>query len=345
MRQILPIMTMFILFSCGEKKDIPDVSAISADFEIFRTEKMIFSTSSKDSLVNILEVMQKNHPSFFDVYFNHVFPVGPAKNTDSLAMAILAFKQQPLSDTLLAKVDKHYRDFSRTEQAFKKAFQFAKYYFPDFASPDVYTLLSEYGLQGFIFEGRGGKDALGVGLDMFLSQSFDYKRLEPDNPGFSSYITRSWNQDHLVKKTLDVWLSDFVEPVNGNKLIDQMISNGKKTYILSKILPEVHDSVIFEYSMEATKWCADNELQMWSFFNEKNLLNDTNPIQIGKYINPSPDSPGMPREAPGRTGNYIGYKIVKAYMDKNETVTLEALAGEKDGDKIYTLSKYKPKRR
>lgn len=331
------------LFSCGSEKNIPDVSGVNVKFGLFQTEKL-FDTDDRDSLVTRLNGMQGNHPSFYSVYFEHVFPVGPAQNTDSLALAILDFKKQPLADTLLRLVNTKYSDLGDLQKELEQAFRFVKYYFPEKEAPDVYTFISEYGLQGFIFEGNGGKDALGIGLDMYLSDVFEYKRLEPDNPGFSSYITRSWNRDHIVKKSMDVWLSDFVEPARGNTLLDQMISNGKKLYILAQCMPETHDTIVFEYPKTALDWCQNNELQMWSFFVEKNLLQDVNPIQIGKYINPSPDSPGMPREAPGRTGNYVGYKIVEAYMNKNKDITLPQLAAETDAQKIYKLSKYKPKR-
>lgn len=344
MARLTMLFLGFILISCGSEKNIPDVSGVDVQFGMFQTEKMIFNTDSKDTLVDVLNGLRRNHPSFYGVYFQHVFPAGPAENTDSLAMALLEFKKQPLADTLLRLADKNYREMDDLQKELEQAFRFVKYYFPEKEAPDVYTFISEYGLQGFIFEGNGGRDALGIGLDMYLAGHFDYKRLEPDNPGFSDYITRSWNRDHIVKKSLDVWFSDFVEPVRGNTLLDQMISNGKKMYILAQCMPQTRDTIVFEYAEAALEWCKNNELQMWSFFIEKNLLQDTNPIQIGKYINPSPDSPGMPKEAPGRTGNYIGYRIVEDYMNKNKDITLPQLLAETDAQKIYKLSKYKPKR-
>lgn len=344
MIRLVAFLLLISLWSCDEKVNLPDVSGIKINYGLYRIEEPVFYTESRDSLTMILQGMYKNHPEFYGLYFQHIFPVGPVMAFDSLADAILTFKKQPLSDSILHKVRTTFQGFDKIQGNFDKAFTYARYYFPDKPTPDVYTFISEFGFQGFIFEGKGGKDALGVGLDMFLANSLDYKRVEPDNPGFSSYITRSWNPDHLVRKSLEVWISDFVEPTQGNRLLDQMVYNGKKLYILKQLLPEVSDTILFEYSEAAMDWCASNEKQMWSFFIEKNLINDSNPIQIGKYINPSPDSPGMPREAPGRTGNYLGYLIVKAYMEKKQGLSLEALAMETDADKIYKESNYKPRR-
>ncbi len=345
MRYFLFCLSLLTWFSCKEKIQAPDVSGQQVDFGFYRMDQKIFSAKDKETLTAALINIQNEHPSFYNVYFNHVFPVGPANNTDSLADAILDFKNQPLSDTLLKMVQMKYDDMKSVEDQFRKTFQYAKYYFPDLSTPDIYTYISEFGIQGFIFEGLGGKDAIGVGLDMYLSDIHNYKKLEPDNPGFSDYITRSWNKDHLVKKAMEVWLSDYVEQTNGNKLLDYMISNGKKLYILKNLMPEVHDSIIMEYTSEALEWCENNEIQMWSFFTEKNLLYETNLGQINKYVNPSPDSPGMPSEAPGRTANYIGYLIVKAFMDKNDKMPFMELATYKDAQKLFDISKYKPKRK
>jgi len=83
---------------------------------------------------------------------------------------------------------------------------------------------------------------------------------------------------------------------------------------------------------------------MWSFFLEKDLIYETSTSKTFKYINQSPSSPGMPAEAPGRTGVYIGFKIVERYMQKNPNISLEKLLLEED-DYQKMIKKYKPPRK
>lgn len=80
-------------------------------------------------------------------------------------------------------------------------------------------------------------------------------------------------------------------------MLDQMIHNGKALYITELLLPEVHDSIIHEYSAAQLNWCRRNELQMWSFFFDRKLFYESNPSKIAKYIYPSPTSPDMPSVA------------------------------------------------
>ena len=67
--------------------------------------------------------------------------------------------------------------------------------------------------------------------------------------------------------------------------------------------------------------------------------------KITKLVSPSPHSSGMPQEAPGQTANYMGWKIIKAYMERYPEKTLKDLVTLGDSQKILVDSKFKPKRK
>jgi len=50
----------------------------------------------------------------------------------------------------------------------------------------------------------------------------------------------------------------------------------------------------------------------------------------------------MPQDSPSRIAYYIGYEIVKSYMQKNRDVTLNELMNDTDYNSILNKSKYKP---
>ena len=60
-------------------------------------------------------------------------------------------------------------------------------------------------------------------------------------------------------------------------------------------------------------------------------------------MNYAPFAKGMPREAPGRVAYFIGYKMMKTYINKNN-ITINELICETDARKLLRDSKYKPKR-
>ena len=51
----------------------------------------------------------------------------------------------------------------------------------------------------------------------------------------------------------------------------------------------------------------------------------------------------MPAGAPGRTANYMGWQIVKKYMNRNPETTMQDLIAYTDAQKLLEESKYKPR--
>lgn len=342
MPRFLFVVLAFSLFTfaCNEKEDAVDVSHIKAKSEIVRFDQDLFSLDTTQ-WTKALAGLKGKYPHFWNIYSKHILPLTP--DSAQYDQALLAFVKDDqvrrLYDTtqvLIGGLDDYQKELT---EAFKRV----KYYFPKFKEPVVYTCFTEFGFQKFIFS-DGPKDGIGLGLEMFLGKDYPYKRIDPTNPNFSAYLTRTFDKAYLTKKTVDLIVDDLVGSPGGVRLLDYMVYNGKKLYLLKKFLPEAADSVIFEYTQNQMDWVSDNELEMWSFFTEQNLVYETNVIKINKYINPSPDSPGMPVQAPGQTGNYIGYQIINAYMEKRPNTTLDQLLAEKDAQAILEISKYKPKR-
>jgi len=342
----LSIAFFFSLSSCGDdnsKVPPPDVSHIVInDFNWVRFDKEV----SKLDLANIEKSYKRllaTYPKMTDLYFKRLLEI-PYKNQDTFFSKI----SQLLSATEVIKIqdtiNHFYKNTNDIESQIKKSCQYLKYYFPESVVPNFYTFQTEFGYQKIIFEDLD-KDAIGIGLDLFLGEGFDYKYLDPTNPSFSTYLTRTYNKDHVAKKAMELLVVDMIGNPPGKRFVDFAITNGKKQYILEKILPHVSDTVLMEYSKSQMDWVKSNELEMWSFFLDQDLLYATDHLKFNKYISPSPNSPGMPVEAPGNTGTYIGLQIVKAYMKRNPDKTLDDLIADNDTQELLKLSKYKPKRR
>ena len=140
-------------------------------------------------------------------------------------------------------------------------------------------------------------------------------------------------------------VDDLIPPPETDHLLALMIREGKKLYIQDKLLPSTHDSIIMEVSSQQWDWLVDNEKEIFSFFLQESLFYDSNWQKIRKYVEYSPNSPGMPIEAPGRTGAWLGWQIVKALMKKNPSLTLTEMIQRVDSKQFLTDSGYKPPRK
>ena len=112
---------------------------------------------------------------------------------------------------------------------------------------------------------------------------------------------------------------------------------------MDQLIPREEDNIKMAYTTEQMKWVEDNELQIWTHLVGEELLYSTKYKDFRKLIDHSPNAPGMPAQAPGRTANWVGWQIVNAFMARHPEITLPQLLEITNAQKIMDQSKYKPR--
>lgn len=324
-----------ILASCQSEKPepLPDVSEIMVDFDVIRFEQEL----KNKSVDHLLE----DYPDFSNTFFKRIIPVLRQKDYQATLDTII---QNPQFINLVDTSLQIHQNFNATIKNLEQAFKYMQYHLPEIDAPDIYTFVSGFEYQRFLMADKELNNIIGLGLDMFLGSTFPYASVSPENPAFSNYLTRSFNAEHIPKKVVELLIDDYLPKTEKNQMLDQMIRNGKKLYLMDKILPTVSDTIVMEYTADQWKWAVENELEMWAFFLKEDLFYETNSMKIKKYLHPSPNAPGMPPNAPGRTANYIGWQIVKSYMRRYPDTLLEDLVNATDAQQFLQKSRYKPKK-
>lgn len=339
------LLLLVIYTSCQrEQRDpIPDVSHIEIQTEVINYDSLVREAVFEG--VDALEALMEEHPSFSLLFFEIILEIWNREEPiDSLHHRMRMFFEsdfyRDISDTLRAAIP----DMSLIEEDFREAFTYYQYYFPNRSTPPVYLFISEFAYGNVIFSHEEERDGLAVGLDMFLHDHFDYTVLSYFNTAFSGYNVRTFNVEHLVKKSFDAVWDDLLGPPPRGRMIDLMLYYGKKHHLNKLILPHKHDSVIFEYTPQQLEWANRNEAQIYNHLIEKDLLYTTDMVRYARLINPSPHSPGMPPEAPGRVVNWLGYKIVRAWVRNHPDRSLEEMLSITDGHEFLMQSRYRPGR-
>jgi hypothetical protein len=128
--------------------------------------------------------------------------------------------------------------------------------------------------------------------------------------------------------------------------LDDLIYEGKLLYFKDKMIPFKTDAEKLNYSEDEYKWTQANEEYIWRYFVDKEVLFSTDAKLPSRFINPAPFSKfyleQIDTESPGEIGKYIGWQIVRAYMDKN-TISFKQML-TKSTEEIYDNANYKPKK-
>lgn len=340
------VMVSLVMVSCQNPatRPTPDVSDINLEVDLIRYDAGLANIDPDKAGASYLQLLTA-YPKMTDLYFKQLVKMHTPDRKE-FYNRISEFAKEERIVSLLDTIEHTfpYND-KRIAKSLEKPLKYLKHYFPDKETPEFYTLMSEFGYQNFIFEGEDGRDAIGIGLDFFLGDDFEYKKIDPGNPAFSKYLSRTYTPEYIAKRSMEMIVVDILGDPTGKRFIDKMIYQGKKAYVLSHIFPSTPDTILWEYTNPQLEWVVDNELEIWSYFLEKELLYETNHLEIAHYIEPAPTSKGMPEVAPGRTAVYSGYRIVESFMERNPDFTLKDLIEYKDAQRLLEQSKYKPSRR
>lgn len=334
-----------LFFSCKDKINMPDISHIEKPaIKLVRTEQILNKLDTNQ--LNIANQLNQEDQAFFDIYFNQVLGFNykdmQAQDRDRL---FKSFQSDSRIQFIQSEVDKKFRGFEREKEDLETMFRLIKYYFPNYKTPSIYTYISEYAIQQFLFENKS-EDGIGIGLDLYLGKDFPYNQYVPNNTSFSAYQLIRYDKKYLVRNIAEAIVDDWMgQQSNGENLLEKMIFNGRKLYIISKILPNLDEADIMLYTDKQQAWCEDQEDEMWAHFMREKLFYNADIRKIGKLVSPSPHSPGMPPEAPGRTGNYLGLQIIKSLAKRKKLSVQDVLELDKlSAQKILEESKFKPKR-
>ena len=317
-----------VVYSCGSP-DRPgaDISSIEIpDLHFRRYEKSLFAIDP-DSLKPGLEKIAAEYPIFLNADLN-----------DTLNLIQLHdFVSNKLNIELYDSVESIYPDLSVYAEQFTRAFKYFRYHFPKREVPEIFTYVSglvfDYPVQFF------NGDMI-IALDMYLGADYlEYRKLR-----LPLYRIQRMNSDYIVRDGIyELFYNHFLEKP-GKNVLEKMINKGKHLYFLDALLPESADHIKIGYPIEKLQWCIENEHNIWAFMIENELLYSSSSQTLRNLFTDGPFTHSFSQESPARIGEWMGWQIVRSYMNSHPGLTIETLMMEEDAQKILEDSGYKPGR-
>ncbi|MFC3879734.1 gliding motility lipoprotein GldB [Algoriphagus namhaensis] len=325
--KILPF-SLLLIFSCGpeEQKCELDEEILSSDLEvqITRLEDDFFTANTPEDFFFLME----KHPEFTSIYLQPELYL----NQDSLVSSLIQVHQDSAMLELYKAVKTEIPDLSQVEKDLENAFKYIQFYFPYFIPPKVYSFVS-----GFNSDLVITPELIVIGLDYFLPITHPF---QPDLP---RYMADRYDIPYLVPMIVTAMSSQFNEvDLSDQSLLAEMVYYGKAYHFTKSILPCTSEGLIIGYTEDEVGEIYANEEYIWAHFVENELLYETNPFEIQKYLGEAPSTDAISTKAPGRIGRWLGWNIVDDYQISND-VNLADLMAEKDTEKIFRQSGYRPR--
>lgn len=332
---MLILLALILLTSCGSK-NAPDVSAIKVNVPIGRFDKDFFGADTSN-IIQSLDAVDRKYPYFFTDFLQNIVIAGGNDTVRDLPVLIKTYinHSKPLYDSVQLK----FNNLGNIEQELKKGFQYVKYYYPDYKVPRLVTYVGLIGDPSVALT----KEAMAIGLQMYLGKKFSaYNTLEAIDK-FPQYISRRFEPQYIPVNCFQNIAQDiYPENARGQTLVEQIIEKGKQWWLVDKFLPAAADSLKTSYTQVQLDWCKKNEGLVWNYIIQNNDIYTTEPTIIQNFIGEAPKTDGMPDASPGNIGQWIGWQIVKTFAEKNNSLSVPQVM-QTDAKKIFEAAKYKPK--
>ncbi len=330
------IVSCLVFFSCSRNKFDIDVSHIKVELKISRFERDFFA-ANHENLNEFHKKLYEKYGVFYQRYVENMTGIGLV-NDPAISYSLQTFLSDKYIKEIYDDTEKKFSGDLNVEYALTDAFKHCKYYFPEMIIPEIITFIS-----GFNYAIAVTDSVLGIGLDMYLGN--DYKNYAKS--GFPLYKITLMNREYIISDAMKSWLmTEFFSDENKHPkdVLGTMIMHGKIMYLLDAVLPNEPDSIQIGYSRDQLEFCEKNEFNIWAHLVDKQLLYSSENQTIAQFFNDAPFTSGLPKESAPKIGIWVGWQIVKSYMENNSEFTLTDLMKKENAQEILTLSKYKPKK-
>lgn len=322
---------LLLLAACNRHdsacEEDPAVAKVSVPVQLERLEKPFFQIKTQADAKQFVAAQP--------VFATHFLQRRQFPSDDVLANQLTGLATNAGLQQLARQTDSAFHDTEQLKSRLERMFQHIRYNFPDFRVPPVKTFVT--GLSQDIFV----NDSLMVlGLDFFVGPKAKYR------PNVPQYILRRYQPDYLLPTAALAISSKYNrKQLTDQTMLGEMVQYGKALYFAERVLPCTPDSLLVGYTDKELVGVNYNEGKIWAHFLEKNLLYNTAPFTVQKYVGERPNIPEIDKTCPGRIGAWVGWQIVRKYMATHPNVTLAQLMADRNAQHILSESRYRPRRK
>ncbi len=331
--QISFIAVILIISACQFAPSDPAKREPSFEIKVERFDSAFFGIDTLHTKISVSKLFAK-YPNFAPDFFSQILMLNKYKDTIGIKAFYKAYAP-------IYKDAQKVNAISKARVNLAEAFKRLHYYFPNYPlAHKVITFVGPLESYGNIVT----KDALALGLQMYLGAQSDWYFSERIQTIYPTYLSRRFAPEYITVNSVQNIINDIVPETQSNvTLMKEMIEAGKRQFVINVCMPNTPDSIRFGYTQEQIKSLQQQESKIWEYILHDKLIYSSNPTDIRSMMQEGVYSDTFGESIPGNVGKYMGYKIVQAWMQQKtqKGITMEALL-KTSADKIFTSAEYAP---
>lgn len=316
---LIAILLIPLISSCDSNPLDVDASNVNVDIAYTDMDDIIFNADSTQ-LMNKHHSFKKEIKDIYDYQVGYCLRIGDVTDT-AFYNSIQQYRADSNIQQLESDIRTNFNDLTDRKKTITEGFRHLKFHIPDGKQPKNIVFLNSLFRSGVFCT----ENEIGIGMEWFLGDSNRViQKLDPQT--FFAWMKEGMDEVYLERDVITGWVeTHYVDPAEG-ALAEHMIRWGKVLYLTEAAYPHFEENIILRYSKDDYKWALDNEYQFWKYLVDEKLLFKIDERTTNNMVGEGPFTPGLPdQESPDRLGQFLGYRMVKNYMNNNEITVEEML--------------------
>ena len=329
------------LFSCSgaEERTTPDVSHIELNHIQVERFDLDLQNLTPGHAPSLHELWKVKYGNFYQDYLERILKIASVENDITASLILGEISEMPDFKDLADSVHTRFPNLIKQEEELTDAFKRILYYLPESDLPSRFIAY----FSGFAVQIPVGEDYIGIGLDLFMGPNFPYYS---DLIGtYPRYISQRFTPENIAPRVVEAYIRQELLPTEPQEttLLNHMLHHGKAMYLMDLILPHHMDSLKIGYTDRQQAWAKHYQRSVWDWMIENKMLYQNEHTLLQQFFGESPFTPdlGVTNESAPKLGTFIGWQMVRQYMERFPNTSITQLLEMTDGQTFLLQSRYK----
>lgn len=311
-------LVIFILASCSSNSYEVNVDEVPLNIDFIHLDSLAYHGNWKQRDALFMDLKKKD-PALFEYAFSFAIEVS-LKSDTAFRNGIDRFYTNPYIAALEQKIAQKNAWRKKSSEQILNGFKRLTYFIPSWKKPkSVYFINSRFAASAYCSD-----QSIAIGQERYLGSKDKLVQVLPPSQ-FYGWIKDAMQPEFVSSDVLLVWISSHGIPETTENYASEMIRWGKMLFLTRICLPDLPEERIVRYSKKDFDWAVASEKAFWSYLVDEELLFKTDEETRMNLLHEGPFTSGLPKESPDRMGRFMGYQIVKQYMENNDVSPKELI--------------------